>query len=48
MPVEVPKEKWTGKVREVKPAMWVIAGLSLVFLSLEQLPGLMVWLRGLF
>jgi adenine/guanine/hypoxanthine permease len=38
----------SGKVREVKPAMWVIAGLSLVFLSLEQLPGLFVWMRGVF
>lgn len=38
----------SGKVREVKPAMWLIAGLSLLFLSLEQLPGLFERLRGLF
>lgn len=38
----------SGKVRRVKPAMWVIASLSLTFLSLEQLPGLIERLRGLF
>lgn len=38
----------SGRVREVKPAMWLIAGLSLLFLSLEQLPGLFERLRGLF
>lgn len=38
----------SGKVREVKPAMWGIAALSLVFLSLEQLPGLIERVRGLF
>ena len=38
----------SGKVRDVKPAMWVIAGLSLVFLSIEQLPGLILWMRGVF
>lgn len=38
----------SGKVREVKAAMWVIAGLSLTFLSLEQLPGLIALLSGLF
>ncbi len=38
----------SGKVRQVKPAMWVIAALSLTFLSLEQLPGLIERLRGLF
>ncbi len=34
----------TGKLADVKPAMWVIALLSLLFLSLEQLPGLFAWL----
>jgi len=38
----------SGKVRTVKLAMWVIAALSLVFLSLEQLPGLIARVRGLF
>ncbi|UCD48704.1 MAG: NCS2 family permease, partial [Phycisphaerales bacterium] len=38
----------SGKVRQVKPAMWVIAALSLVFLSLEQLPSLAERIRGLF
>ncbi len=38
----------SGKVRQVKPAMWVIAGLSLTFLSLEQLPNLIERIRGLF
>jgi len=38
----------SGKVREVKPAMWGIALLSLTFLSLEQLPGLIDYIRGLF
>lgn len=30
-----------GKVKDVKPAMWVIAGLSLVFLSADKLGGLL-------
>jgi len=38
----------SGKAREVKPAMWVIAALSLTFLSLEQLPGLIERIQGLF
>jgi AGZA family xanthine/uracil permease-like MFS transporter len=37
----------TGKIADVKPAMWVIAALSLVFLSLEQLPDLFERLREL-
>ena len=37
----------SGKMREVKPAMWVIAALSLTFLSLEQLPALMERIREL-
>jgi AGZA family xanthine/uracil permease-like MFS transporter len=36
------------KGRQVKPAMWVIAGLSLLFLSLDQLPGLVERVRGVF
>jgi AGZA family xanthine/uracil permease-like MFS transporter len=38
----------SGKGRQVKPAMWVIAALSLTFLSLESLPGLIERIRGLF
>jgi AGZA family xanthine/uracil permease-like MFS transporter len=41
-------EAVSGKAREVKPAMWVIAALSLTFLSLEQLPGLFDRVCGLF
>lgn len=38
----------SGRVRQIKPAMWVIALLSVIFLSLEQLPDLVAWLRGQF
>jgi len=38
----------SGQVRQVKPAMWVIASLSVLFLGLEQLPDLVAWVRGLF
>jgi AGZA family xanthine/uracil permease-like MFS transporter len=27
-----------GRVREIRPAMWLIAGLSLVFLAVRWLP----------
>jgi AGZA family xanthine/uracil permease-like MFS transporter len=37
----------SGQVREVRPAMWIIAALSVLFLSLEQLPDLVARLRGL-
>lgn len=37
----------SGRVRQIKPAMWVIAALSVTFLSLEQLPSLIAWLRSL-
>ena len=36
-----------GKFTDIKPAMWVIALLSLAFLSLERLGGPFQWLRGL-
>jgi AGZA family xanthine/uracil permease-like MFS transporter len=36
----------SGRVRRIKPAMWVIALLSVTFLSLEQLPDLIEWVRG--
>jgi len=35
----------SGKVRDVKPTAWVIAILSIIFLVLEQLPGLIRYLR---
>lgn len=35
----------SGRVGRIKPAMWVIALLSVAFLSLEQLPGLIEWVR---
>jgi AGZA family xanthine/uracil permease-like MFS transporter len=38
----------SGRVREVKPTMWAIALLSLMFLSLEQLPDFVERIRGLF
>ncbi len=37
-----------GKVREIKPAMWIVAILSVVFLGLDQLPSLVAKLRTLF
>jgi AGZA family xanthine/uracil permease-like MFS transporter len=37
----------SGKVREVKPAMWIIAGLSVLFLALDQIPGMIERLRSL-
>jgi len=37
----------SGKFRQIKPAMWVIAILSLIFLTLEKLPGMIDYLRQL-
>ena len=37
----------SGKTRDVKPAMWVIAVLSLLFLTLEQLPDMIAYLKSL-
>ncbi len=37
----------SGKVRQVKPAMWIIASLSVLFLTLDQLPHLIQCLRSL-
>jgi AGZA family xanthine/uracil permease-like MFS transporter len=37
-----------GKVRDVRPAMWVIAALALVFLVSDRLPGLVERVGGLF
>jgi len=36
-----------GKAREIKPAMWVIAALSVLFLSLDQISGIIEYLRSL-
>ena len=37
----------SGKARDVKPAMWIIAILSLMFLTLDRLPGTIEYLRSL-
>jgi AGZA family xanthine/uracil permease-like MFS transporter len=37
----------SGKVRDVKPAMWVIAVLSILFLTLDMLPDIISWLKSL-
>lgn len=37
----------SGKVREVKPAMWIIAVLSLLFLTLDRLPDFVNYLKSL-
>jgi adenine/guanine/hypoxanthine permease len=36
-----------GKVRDIKPAMWIVALLSLLFLALDRLPGVVAWLQKL-
>ena len=36
-----------GKVKEVKPAMWIIAALSFLFLMLDKLSGIIGWLQNL-
>jgi adenine/guanine/hypoxanthine permease len=33
-----------GKLKEVKPAMWIIALLSVLFLVMDRLPSLITWL----
>jgi hypothetical protein len=37
----------SGKAREVKPAMWVIAILSILFLTMDSLGGIIEYLRNL-
>jgi AGZA family xanthine/uracil permease-like MFS transporter len=37
----------SGKARDVKPAMWIIAILSILFLTLDRLPGTIEYLRSL-
>jgi len=36
-----------GKARDIKAAMWVIAILSILFLTLDQIPGLIEYVRSL-
>jgi AGZA family xanthine/uracil permease-like MFS transporter len=38
----------SGKARDVKPAMWIIAILSLLFLTLEQMPNLVEHIKSFF
>ena len=38
----------SGKIRDVKPAMWIIAFFSLLFLTLEQMPNLVERIKSLF
>ncbi len=37
----------SGKVKEIRAAMWVIAALSVLFLTLDQIGGMIVHLRSL-
>ena len=36
-----------GKAREIKPAMWIIAVLSVLFLIIDQISALIDYLRSL-
>jgi AGZA family xanthine/uracil permease-like MFS transporter len=36
-----------GKAREIKPAMWIIAALSVLSLTIDQIPALIEYLRSL-
>ena len=36
----------SGKARDIKPAMWLIAILSILFLTLDQLPGIIEYIKG--
>jgi len=36
-----------GKAKEIKPAMWIIATLSVLFLSIDQIPALIEYLKSL-
>ncbi|MHC4641223.1 MAG: NCS2 family permease [Planctomycetota bacterium] len=37
----------SGKAKEVKPAMWIIAILSILFLTLDTLPDIINWMKSL-
>jgi len=36
-----------GKLRDIKPAMWIIAVLSMLFLTLDRLPDMIEYIRQL-
>jgi AGZA family xanthine/uracil permease-like MFS transporter len=36
-----------GKAKEIKPAMWIVAALSVLFLTLDQIPALIEYLKSL-
>ena len=38
----------SGKIRDVKPAMWIIAFFSLIFITLEQIPNLVERIKSCF
>ncbi|MEJ2704267.1 MAG: NCS2 family permease, partial [Sedimentisphaerales bacterium] len=37
----------SGKIRDVKPAMWIIAILSILFLTIDRIPAMIEYLRSL-
>lgn len=37
----------SGKFRQVRPAMWIIAGLSLMFLAIDRLPAVIEYIKSL-
>ena len=37
----------SGKAKEIRTAMWVIAALSVLFLTLDRIPGLIERLRSI-
>ena len=37
----------SGKIRDIKPAMWIIAALSLLFLTIDRLPDLIGYIKSL-
>jgi AGZA family xanthine/uracil permease-like MFS transporter len=37
----------SGKVRDIKPAMWIIALLSILFLTIDRIPDLIDSIKSL-
>ena len=37
----------SGKVKDIKPAMWVIAVLSILFLTVDQYPVIISWIKSI-
>jgi len=37
----------SGRARDIKAAMWIVAVLSMLFLTLDRLPGMIDYLRRL-